>query len=189
MDVDVDKKFTYCGCTASPSGQLVILFGEDYLGTNISDALQRDYITKALNEASAAKPGMSYVARTGVKDEYESKIGGVQEKISEMLQTPFTLEPSFEDVYAKLQAAGDKAPGNWEENLGNFVRMYMEALERTMRSQKFGDDEMMREGLNESVDKAKAVFRVVDEGVMKALYNEVVIEDGVLYLQVCDGPP
>jgi len=183
MDIDVDKKYTYCGVTASPTGQLVILFGEGYLGTNISDALQREHLTKALNEVSASKGGLSYIARTGISTEYDARIQPTQKKVNELLQTPMVLEPGFDEAYAKLAAASDKVSSGWEGNLGSFVKLYMEAFAGALRDQKFGEDEMIREEFVERVDKARVVFRIVDDGAMKEPYNECVLENGVLYLQ------
>lgn len=183
MDFDEEKKFTYCGCQVSSSGQLVILFGEGYLGTNIDYALENDNLVKALNSASSsAEDPLSFSARESVRKDYNAEIGRTQEKLSAILQKTVTLEPNFEEVSSKLKAASD-APGSWEVNLGSFVRLYFEGLLGYLTREKFGEDDMLQEGLAEAVDKSIVQFRLVDE--LKASYNECVIEDGVLYLQVC----
>ncbi|KAI9163653.1 hypothetical protein HJFPF1_05275 [Paramyrothecium foliicola] len=182
IDVDVDKKFTYNGCSVS-SGQLVILFGRDYLGTNIYDALDTQKLADALNEA----PGpdelpLSFVVRRSIKSDYDAEIGPVQEKIKALLQKELVLDPNFAEAFAKLKAASNPQD-RWEQNFGNFIHLYFSGFAKALEYQKFGDDDMMREAFHEAVEFGKVVFRVVDDGQMKQTYNESVIEDGVLYLQ------
>jgi hypothetical protein len=184
MDLDADNKCHYNGCTVSASGQLVILFGRDYLGVNIYDPLDPEKLANALNEAPApADLSLSFVARRSIKSDYDAEIKSVQEKINSLLQKEMTLDPNFAEVYAKLKGASN-AQDRWEQNFGNFIFLYMEALASSLGYQKFGEDDMMREALQEVVESNKVVFRVVDDGKMKESYNESVIEDGVLYLQV-----
>lgn len=182
MDFDEHKKFSYCGCEVSPSGQLVILFSEGNLGTNIDYALESSNLTKALDSAPTADAAgpMSHSAHMGIK-EYNAEIGKTQEKLNALLQKTLALEPNFEAVFEKLNKAAD-APDGWQANMGSFVRLYFESLVDLLEREKFGEDEMLREGLLEPLEKEVVRFRVVDE--LKTSYNECVIEDGVLYLQV-----
>ena len=46
----------------------------------------------------------------------------------------------------------------------------------------FGDDELLREGFNEAVEKNQIALRVVDK-LVKGHYNEPIVENGVLYIQ------
>jgi hypothetical protein len=184
MDIDVDNKVSYNGVVVTPEGQLTILFGKGYLGTNIYDALEMAKLAKALNEApSPADLPLSFAARRSIKTDYDAAIGSVQTKVNELLQKEVALDPNFDAVFAKLKAAPN-AQDRWEQNLGSFVQLYFAALARALEYQKFGEDDMMREALQEVVESNKVVFRVVDDGKMKESYNESVIEDGVLYLQV-----
>jgi hypothetical protein len=184
LDLDEGKKFTYNGVVISPSGQLVILFGQNYLGTNIYDALENQKLADALNEAPSPDGlPLSFVARRGIKADYDAEIGLVQKKISELLQKDIVLDPNFAQVFEKLKGASN-SQDRWETNIGNFVRLYMNGLANNLQYQKFGEDDMMREAFHDAVESGKVVFRVVDDGQMKKTYNESVIEDGVLYLQV-----
>ncbi|EXU96894.1 hypothetical protein X797_009977 [Metarhizium robertsii] len=186
MDLDVDGKFTYCGCEVSESGGLVILFGPDALGTNIDSAASEENLTKALNAASAPGLPMSYVARRSVRDEYDAQIVPIQARINEQLGREITLRPGFEEAFEKLKAAAD-ADNNWEVNLGMYVREYFDALASWLEYNKAKDDEMVREGVNEAAERGEVLFRVVDDGVVKSGYNETVVEGGALYLQTVPG--
>ncbi|KAF5139074.1 hypothetical protein E5D57_002863 [Metarhizium anisopliae] len=186
MDLDVDGKFTYCGCEVSESGGLVILFGPDALGTNIDSAASEENLTKALNAASAPGLPMSYVARRSVRDEYDAQIVPIQARINEQLGREITLRPGFEEAFEKLKAAAD-ADDHWEVNLGMYVREYFDALASWLEYNKAKDDEMVREGVNEAAERGEVLFRVVDDGVVKSGYNETVVEGGALYLQTVPG--
>ncbi|KID74367.1 hypothetical protein MBR_06466, partial [Metarhizium brunneum ARSEF 3297] len=186
MDLDVDGKFTYCGCEVSESGGLVILFGPDALGTNIDSAASEENLTKALNAASAPGLPMSYVARRSVRDEYDAQIAPIQARINEQLGREVTLKPGFEEAFEKLKAAAD-ADDHWEVNLGMYVREYFDALASWLEYNKAKDDEMVREGVNEAAERGEVLFRVVDDGVVKSGYNETVVEGGALYLQTVPG--
>lgn len=185
MDFDENKKFSYCGCEISSSGQMVILFSEGNLGSNINNAFDKNHITKALNEAPSTPSGLSFISRLYITQVYNKEIPKTQEKINKLLQTEITLDPNFEQTFSTLKASKTKMRNNdWEENLGSFLRYYFEGLVSNLESAKFGEDDMLMEGFTDAVDKSRVSFRIVDAGVMKASYNECVIEDGVLYIQV-----
>ncbi|POR37052.1 Uncharacterized protein TPAR_02755 [Tolypocladium paradoxum] len=184
MDLDVNKKVSYCGCEVSPSGQLVILFAQGYLGTNIDYALSTDNLTQALNQAPAPPSlSMSFLARASIRTHYDAEIAETQAKIKSQLQRDVVLDAGFEAVFAKMKASGISDDDRWQENLGGFVRAYFDAFSNWLQREKVGDDELLREGVNEAVESGKVAFRVVDEGKMEETYNEAVIQDGVLYLQ------
>lgn len=170
-------------------GKLAILFNADRLAVNIDDCLEESKLTKALNEApNAAASGMSFVARTSIDTEWEREAERTKKTFSEILQTDVTLDPNFQQTYDALKAAKDASDDHWETNIGNFTRFYFEALASSLKSQNFDSDEMMREALVEALEKGTIAFRVVEQGKMKALYNECAFEDGVLYMQVSIFP-
>lgn len=179
MDLDTDKKVSYCACGITGSGQLAILWEDGNLASNIDDVFNEKKITTALNDVPSE--GMSYETRVDIKAYYEDKISEVQEEIKKTLGKQYTFEPGFEAAYAKL--SGTKA--NFKDNLGSFVYLYYSALSRTLVRRNFDSDDMLQEGFNEAVESGKIAFRIVDASQMKDSYNEAVIEDGVLYLQVC----
>jgi hypothetical protein len=194
MDVDLDKKFSYCGCVVDDR-KLVIIFNRDNLGCNSSEALSTKHLLQALNEAPPAEGNtskISHAARTGIRQEYEPKIEDVRAKIAKMLDKPnFKLEPNWDDTFAKLSAErkrkGNSLDAEWETRLGYYAQSYFEGLEWQMKSQKFDEDDMLQEGFNEAVDKAQVTFRIVDK-LKYGSYGEVVVEDGILYIQVCLWP-
>jgi hypothetical protein len=190
IDIDEEKKFSYCGCDIF-DGKIRILFKEGNMGVNISYALDQDVLMTALNSAPpAADAGatMSYTARTAIRQDYDPKIDENRKKIADMLEKPdFKLNPNFEANFNALKAAAGKKKSevrdDWEKNIGYLSLSYFEGLVSQMDYQKFGDDEMMREGFNEAVESGEVVLRIVDK-LSKGSYNEVLIENGILYIQV-----
>lgn len=188
MDLDDAKRVTYCGADVH-DGKLRILFAPGRLGANIDDALSREVLLKALNEAPApadAAVTLSFAARKGIRDEYENKAEEIREQIGKILEKPdIKLTPNFEDTFTKLQQESKADSGfrsDWESILGSFTRFYWEGLVNQLKSQKFDQDDMLREGFLEAVEKGEIAFRIVDKLKYKS-YCECDIEDGVLYLQ------
>lgn len=184
MDMDEDELFNYCGCKVSEDGKLFILFRETCLGTNIDDALEQERLEKALNDAPTTKDKpMNYEARSSVSKEYTPSIGATQEKLNGILGKDVKLEPGFEAVFDKLKSSsGEGLRDDWDTQVGPFVRMYFEAFVGYLERENFGSDEMLKEGLLEAAEGSEVRFRVVGE--TKQTYNETVIEDGFVYLQV-----
>jgi hypothetical protein len=183
-------RFSYGGCDVTDDGKLRILFVEGYLGTNMDYCLQDSVLIPALN---AAPPGptadksnpLSFLARINIRLEYDAKIDDVRRTIATLLGKPeeqVTLNPNFADTFAKLRAAGSNAPSDWEKNFGESMYRYFDALAFQMKYIKVGEDDMVREGLLEAVSTNEYAFRIVDK-LRYESYCEVVVEDGVLYLQ------
>lgn len=193
MDLDEEKRFTYCG-TDVIDGRLRLLFAPDRLGTNISSCLDRDVLLKALNDAPAPDgASMSYAARLGIRGDFDAKIETTRARIAELVARPdIKLNPNFEENFSKLLAESKvKKNGlnrDWQEQFGGWTQKYFEGLASGLEWQKFEDDELLQEGFNEGVEKGEVVFRIVDK-LQQGSYNECVIEDGVLYLQVSIPSP
>jgi hypothetical protein len=190
MDLDEGQKFSYCGCAVSATGSLVILFREGLLGTNINDACSLDNLENALNEtpstAQASQQPMSFIARAAIRSDWDTQTEAIKQQLGEILGRDIALEPRFEQAFDKLSAADREATASWQQNLGAYHRMYYESLVSYLVYQKFGQDDMLREAFLEGIDKATVVFRIVSKGELKhSTYNECVIEDGTLILQVC----
>ncbi|TPX18166.1 uncharacterized protein E0L32_002675 [Thyridium curvatum] len=190
MDLDEHEKYSYCGAEVRDR-KLVILFREGCLGTNVDQALEPSAsLSRALNEAEPAEGSttkMSYLARQGVREEYDPKIDEVRAKIAKLLQREdIKLDPGFEAVCARLEAES-KRPGtdlrdDWQRSLGNIAHSYFDGAAYTLEYLKFGEDDMMREALNEELAKGVVALRVVDE-LQNGSYCDCVVEDGTLYLQ------
>lgn len=184
-------RFSYGGADVL-DGKLRVLFVEGNLGTNIDYACQEDNLFKALNAASSDKP-MSFRARQDIRDNYTPKIAAVQHEIAGILNKKdeeITLTPNFEAHFAKLEAYGKTSSGkkelreDWQHNLGHFALKYFEGLASQMKYIKVDEDEMVQEGFLEAVSTNEMAVRIVDKlSGANSSYNEVVIEDGVLYLQ------
>jgi hypothetical protein len=190
MDFDEAKRFTYTGVEIV-EGKMRILFATGNLGTNVDDSLQN--IDTALNEApqpvggDGAAPKLSSAARLGIKLKWDGEIDAVQKKFADMFQKPdFKLNPRFEENYAKLKENEKSASleEDWDRRMGEYFRQYFEGAEYQLKYQKFAEDEMLQEGFNEAIEKGEIAIRVVDK-LTQGSYNESIIEDGVLYLQVC----
>lgn len=180
IDYDDTNTVSYCGVKVSPERQLVILFSGNNLGTNASDAANSNNLTKALNDAPSPRP-MNFTARNSIRNGYNPRIEQIQQKLKEMLQQDVSLVPNFETNFEKL-TGNTNASSGWEWTFGNAHLAYFEGLALQLQYGKFGEDDMLREGLLETVDKHAVHIRVVDQ--IKGSYNEAVVEDGILYLQV-----
>jgi len=182
MDFDEAGANTYCGCDIT-DGKLRILFSETYLGTNISDAVGYYTFEKALNKAEQAEDAtLNFFARKGIR-EVEPEIEKLTKEVQTILNNEnLKLNPNWVAVFDKLKSS-KMDRDDWDSNLGSFLKYYFEGLVSQLKYQKFDGDDMLQEGFNEVVEKGEIAFRVVDK-LEKSNYNECVIEDGVLYLQV-----
>ncbi|KAI1463566.1 uncharacterized protein F4812DRAFT_468646 [Daldinia caldariorum] len=190
IDLDDANRFLYCGADVH-EGKLRILFAPGKLGTNIDSALDHEVLAKALNDAptpaSDNAPALSFAARSSISRDYGPKAEQIRAQIAEILTKPdIKLSPNFEDTFATLQKAGEAGEpdfrSDWEGLLGEFTRLYWEGLVNQLKSQKFDEDELLREGFHEAVEKGEIAFRIVD-ALKYSSYCECEVEDGVLYLQ------
>ncbi|KAI1773770.1 hypothetical protein F4818DRAFT_421710 [Hypoxylon cercidicola] len=192
IDLDDAKRFSYCGADIH-EGKLRILFAPGHLGTNIDDALNRTVLLQALNDAPAppsddsAAATLSFAARSDIRKEYEPKVEEIRSQIVEALAKPdIKLTPNFEDTFAKLQeeskANKTEIRSDWDSVLGFFTRLYFEGFANQLKYQKFDEDDLLREGFHEMIEKGEIAFRIVEKLKYES-YCECEIEDGVLYLQ------
>lgn len=191
IDVDDAKRFSYCGADIH-EGKLRILFAPGYLGTNIDNALDREILLKALNEAPAPASenvvALSFAARSDIRKEYEPKAEALRAQIAQILDKPdIKLNPNFEDTFAKLQeeskAKKTDLRSDWETVLGSFTRLYWEGLANQLKYQKFDEDDLLREGFHEAVETGEIAFRIVDK-LKYDSYCECEVDGGILYMQV-----
>jgi hypothetical protein len=197
MCYDDTSKYTYCGPEIR-DGVLTILFSWDRLGTNSYDCLNDTYLQKALNEAPPAPSsdgagGLSYAARTSIKKDWEPNSADLQKRIAELVGMPtLKLVPNFETNFAALLAysktkAGKDMRDDWQTRIGDYFKQHFEGLEYVLKSQNFGDDDLLQEGFQEGVEKAEVQIRIVEKlETGQSSYNECKVADGVLYIQVCD---
>ncbi|KAI0424106.1 hypothetical protein F5Y09DRAFT_348065 [Xylaria sp. FL1042] len=187
LDIDDQNRFSSSGCDVS-EGKLRLLFNPKSLASNIASCLDRDVLSKALNNAPGPEDApMSFAARSDIRLSYDPKIAGIQARIGELVAKPdITLTPNFEDNFAKLLEESKVKKTNlrqdWQQSFGNITREYFHGLAKQLEWQKFEDDELLQAGFNDVIDKGEVVFRIVEK-LQKGSYNECVIEDGVLYLQ------
>ncbi|KAK0624822.1 hypothetical protein B0T17DRAFT_590633 [Bombardia bombarda] len=189
LEETTPPRFSYGGCDVS-DGKLRVLFLETYLGTNIDYCCQEETLFKALNDAPHPNNApLSFVARNGIRTDYDAKIAETKHTIAELLgkgDDEITLDANFEDTFAKLEAAskvkGSGLREDWQGNLGSFAIKYFDGLAYQMKYLKVGEDEMVQEGFLDVVDKLTIKFRVVDKLEYDS-YCEVVVEEGVLYVQ------
>jgi hypothetical protein len=53
----------------------------------------------------------------------------------------------------------------------------------------FKEDDMLQEGFNDVIDKHEIAFRIVEKLNKGSGYNECIVENGILYLQVSPVNP
>ena len=168
---------------------LRLVYNPTAFASNVDDA-SKD-IAGALKTAAAASGaggsggGNAYniAARQSVRSHYDPEIEDVQEELDALCGTAFKLNGNFEANAAQLAKPGSKAREDWDRSIGNATLDYFKGLVYCMKRAGFDGDEMLQEGLQEGVEKKEVCVRVVEKLKGGSGYNEVVIEDGVLYIQ------
>ncbi|KAJ6041621.1 hypothetical protein N7460_007011 [Penicillium canescens] len=176
-------KFRYCG-TAVTDGRLSLLFHPEKLGTNINDLAQNLIETLSTAPQPDGASYLSFAARRSIETDYDAKIGAYLEKAQKTLQNPeLKFEPGFNDIGAKLQAGKDVRE-DWETNLGLLAIGYYEGFLDILASEKFAEDDMLRDGLAEAAPQGVVKLRIVDTLTTDQTgHNEIVIDDGALVIQ------
>lgn len=172
--------FTYNGCKVE-DGKLCMVFHPNYLGTNVDYVLEKiaDVVSEAPQPDGA--PSLSFAARHSVAKDWDPAIGEVLEKARKALKNPeLKFEPDF-NAMGKMLKGGKDVRDDWERNLGNFTVKYYESFVDTLEREKFGEDEMLREGFEEGIPKGIVKMRIVEK--MDG-YNGIVLDDGALVMQV-----
>lgn len=177
-------KVSYCGNDIE-EGKLRLLFNPSNLGSNIDQAGQN--LAESISAApqpEGASP-LSYAARNSIKNDYDEKIGSYLEKARKALQNDkFTFDPSWEQLAAALKGSKE-ARDDWETNLGSFATYYFEGFVSALSSQKFDEDEMLREGLEEAVPNGVLKLRILEKLTTgQSSYNEITLDNGDLVIQV-----
>lgn len=175
----------YSGCDFE-SGNLRLLFNPGELGCNIDDAFSK--LATAVNDAPRkTAPSMSFAARHNISKTFTPQIVSVLAEAAKLLENPdLKFEPEFEGIYKGLKNGGSDVRSDWEANLGDFTVLYFKGFLYTLNRDKFGQDEMLREGFAEAAPAGIIKLRVVDK--LSSGYNEILIEDGALVIQVSFRP-
>ena len=139
-------------------------------------------------------------AKADIDEYYTDKIDDLKEEIGKLLNMEdVVLDPNFEEIYDSLKKTRKKQ--NWEERFGRSAYEYFECvsfstfslkydlslyrgLKNELNNNNFAEDDMLQEGFAEAVPSKTVKLRIVEK--MKG-WNvcEPVLEDDVLYLQVC----
>ncbi|KFY39374.1 hypothetical protein V495_05985 [Pseudogymnoascus sp. VKM F-4514 (FW-929)] len=183
ITLSASPKMSYCGNDIE-EGKLRLIFNPNYLGTNIDHAGQN--LAESLSAApqpDGASP-LSYAARHSIKTDYDAKIGAYLEKARKALQNDkFVFDPSWEQLAAALKGGKD-VRDDWETNLGQFATNYFDGFVSVLNYQKFHEDEMLREGLEEGVPNGVLKLRIVEKLTTgQSSYNEITLDNGDLVIQ------
>lgn len=183
MDVDLEGRFSYCGVKISENGELVILFNEGSLGTNIPYALDPENLTEAINNAPSKDKDqkLSFKACQSIAQDYTGLIDEVNGSVNRILGMSVIFEPNFESTYTKLRAAS--LLHKEETSIGAYTRDYFGSLATVLKYRNVENDELIREAFHEEMTLKKVAFRLLNAKTIKRGYAEVVFEDGVLYIQ------
>jgi hypothetical protein len=173
--------FSYGGLEIK-DGLLRLVFQEKNLGVNTSDVSKG--FADALKDAPppSGASALNLVARNWVREYYDPEIENVREAIAEIVgMENLKLTPNFEQNATEL--AKLNGPSGWDTQIGRATLEYFQSVQSALERQGFKGDEMLQEGFQEAVDKGEICFRVVEK-LKTGSYNEVIIEDGILYAQV-----
>jgi len=157
-------------------GVYQILFNHTSLGYNVTR------IGESMLAAIEAAPheGFSIQAKNSIENDYNDEIEEVTADIAKLTGiSDIILDPNFEGNYKALLAKSDIS---WQKNIGKVALAYMNGLKRQLELQKFGSDDMLQEGLAEVLTSKTFKIRIVPK-TTKGQTNEIVIEDGVAYMQ------
>lgn len=181
MTLIPSEKFSYSGCEVQ-DGKLCLLFHPNNLGSNIDHVAQELGVALSTAPQPSGAPSLSYIARHSVKVDYEPEIVKLLERARKALHNEkFVFEPNFDALGAMLKNGKD-VRDDWERNLGSFAKSYFESFVDQLEREKFGDDDMLREGLEECVPKNVLRLRLVEK--LASGYNEILLDDGELVIQV-----
>lgn len=181
MEETDNTAIPYCGCDVY-QGKLRILFRKGCFATNIKQATYCDKLQEALNMAGEADAPLNFNARSGIKADYEPKIGIVKERLEAIIGIQgLSVRPNFEANYAALDGKPGQAR-DWQKLLGRYTLLYFQGLVDNLTLAGFEKDDMLQEGLQEVMEKKEISFEVVDK-LAKGTYNEVVLENGVLCIR------
>lgn len=182
---DDDTSFTYGGLQIK-DGVLRLVFADGSLAVNVND-VSRDF-HEALKAAAASSGSggnaFNISARQSVRDSYDPEIGALQKAIGEIVGVPhIKLTPNFEANAAVLAGSGSKVRADWDKIIGGATLAYFEGLKYQLERAGFKGDDMLQEGFQDGVSKNEISFRVVEK-LVKGSYHEILVEDGVLVIQV-----
>lgn len=188
MGPDESGKTRYCGCDVV-DGKLRILFNPDEMGTNISSALEE--LPARLDEApqpagpDGKVPILGPLARLNISTDYIPKVGNELDKLKKWFSPDFVINPNFEENYTFLKNSTNKdLRDDWAKNIGYLTLSYVEGCTYYLDYKEFKSDDMLQEGFNEAVEKHEIKLRIVDKLQKGSGYNECIIENGVLVIQV-----
>ncbi|KAJ6577442.1 hypothetical protein B0H19DRAFT_1062063 [Mycena capillaripes] len=157
-----------------------ILFNHDRVGYNMSS--QNDWILPAIEAVPSG--GFSLQAKNSIESSYNGEIEDLQKEIAQITGiADVVLDPNFEENYQALMALPDT---KWQGNFGRVHFAYFSGLKGQLERQGFKKDDMLQEGLQEVLESKTFKIRIVQK-TKDNKTNEIVIEDGVAYLQV-SGP-
>jgi hypothetical protein len=176
------------GCDIK-DGNIRILYCEKRFGVNTySSSVYK--VADAVNTApfpTSHSPQMSFYARHSVRLQYGTQIEEIRLKAASILNTPsIKFTPNFEQIYDQIKDIRNAmhTGSYWEENLGRTGLSYYKDAFLDVLSRDFAGKEGLVEAFRESVSKNEICLRIVDK--VPGWNNfEGVIEDGILYIQVC----
>ncbi|CAK5268647.1 unnamed protein product [Mycena citricolor] len=157
-------------------GVFRILFQHERFGYNITS--QSEIILPAIE--GAARDGFSLQAKNSIEKHYTEEIDSLKKEIEAITGiSGVILDPNFEENYQTLLTLPDP---KWQPNFGRVHLNYFEGLKGQLESQGFKKDDMLQEGLQEALPSKTFKIRIVKQTTGNKT-NEIVIEDGVAYLQ------
>jgi hypothetical protein len=177
--------FSYGGLEIA-DGILRIVFADTYLGTNTSDVSQ-DFAS-ALKTAPPPPGGagpLNIDARNAIREDYDPEIEKVRAKIAQLVNMPdIKLNGNFEHNATELAKLDKDVHYQWDKKIGQTTLAYFEGVAKAIERLGFKGDDMLQEGFQEGVEKGEICVRIVDKLGEGNSYNEVIVEKGVLYVQV-----
>lgn len=181
-----DTTFSYGGMTIKDS-ILYLVFAEDAYPVNVSD-ISQDFAGALKNAATAGGNANAFnlTARNAVRQEYDPKIEEVRSAIRKAVNMPdLVLNPNFDANAKELAKSKEHLEAGYDARIGFIALEYFESLKESLERNKFSGDDMQQEAFQEAVSEGEVRLRILpewDNG--RSGYNQLKVEDGILYLDV-----
>jgi hypothetical protein len=94
------------------------------------------------------------------------------------------LNGNFEHNATELAKLDKDVHYQWDKKIGQTTLAYFEGVAKAIERLGFKGDDMLQEGFQEGVEKGEICVRIADKLGEGNSYNEVIVEEGVLYVQV-----
>ncbi|KAK2744944.1 hypothetical protein FQN57_004074 [Myotisia sp. PD_48] len=183
---DDDSDFKYGGLEIK-DGQLRMVFNENKFGFGISETSRyfEDAIKAAPSADGAPRSGINFTISTMIENDYPGGIEEIEQDLKDLTGLPdLVVNPNWEHNASKLAAHAAKTGNDWwDQGFVQGVIDYFEVIRDELRNNNWEGDDLKQEGFQDFVTSNEICVRVADRLKDPNADNELILENGVLYIQ------